>query len=265
MRAVLVGRVSTEHASQETSLERQRAELEDLAHRRGWTVVGWFEDRSSGSKVASREGLGRALEELARGRADILVVHDLDRLGRDVRGMLETVDALSKIGKGLYVRDQEIDATGPFGRLVFTILCAVGEFYRRDGRRKVREGLARRRRRGLALGRTRELDWTKLPRAWVLRNEGRSWKELAAELGGTRSGWSNAFSKIERLGYCHAVGELEGKPVACILYSGHGGERHLSCAADDSTRWWVSPNPPPSPVANPAIHAASPPSPGKVP
>lgn len=262
MRAVLVGRVSTRHDSQETSLERQRAELEELARRKGWTIVGWFHDRASGAEVAKRPGLGAALDELFRGRADLLVVHDLDRLGRNAREMLATVDALHAAGKSFYVRDAEIDATGPMGRFTFTVFAAVHEFYRRDNRRKVMEGQARARGRGKVLGAVAKMDWGLYPRVLELRAEGATWPEAAKAVGqGSDSAWSSLYSRSVGTPCPHKAQQPDGPwngPWLCCLYKGHGQGRHL----DPLRGWWqVTPtgilgNAPPNPATQAALAAA---------
>src|SRR5689334_16816178 len=194
LRVVAVGRVSTRKKSQETSLQRQRAELDELSARKGWKMVGWFEDKSTGATML-RPGVQEALDLLFRGRADALVVHDLDRLGRDVRELLATVDALAAKGKGLYVRDWEIDATGAHGRMVFTFFAMFAEYFRRLHGDKVRGGLAAAKRRGRLPGRKPKLDYSKTDRAFQMRVEEYSWREIAVELGGTAGAWSKHLQR----------------------------------------------------------------------
>jgi DNA invertase Pin-like site-specific DNA recombinase len=196
LRVVGLGRVSTRKRSQETSLDRQRAELAELAARRGWRLVGWFEDRASGGTML-RPGLQAALDLVFSRRADALLVHDIDRLGRDVRDLLATVDALAAQGKGLYIRDWEIDATGAHGRMTFTFFAMFAEYYRRQHGEKVRSGLARAAQRGRRPGRARTIDYARAEQARQLRIEGQSWREIAAQLGGTGGAWSRLLSRID--------------------------------------------------------------------
>jgi DNA invertase Pin-like site-specific DNA recombinase len=194
LRAVLLGRVSSRKSSQETSLPRQGAELSALARRKGWVVVGWHFDRITGATL-DRPGLQAALDDLARGRADVLVVADLDRLGRDAREMLATIDAIHSWGKGFYAMRGEIDGTGAAGRLVFSIFASVSEFFSRAAGEKIRAGLAHARAEGRIGGRPRLLDYAKLPRARALRRRRASWSQIATELGGTRNAWARAVSR----------------------------------------------------------------------
>lgn len=195
MKAVLLCRVSTDKEQQETSIDRQLARLEEIARRRGWEVVATFTEQESG-RTMNRRAVQEALELVRRRRAGVIVVDHLFRFGRNAKEMLETVDALSAMGGALYEADHELDTTGPLGRLVFTILAAVGEFYVRDGSRKIREGQARARANGKRIGRQRTIDYGLTERARELRAGGASWSKVAAELGGTRNAWARRLSRV---------------------------------------------------------------------
>lgn len=194
-RAILLARVSTSKESQETSIDRQLARLRATAAARDWKIVLELLVEESGRNVLGRGDIRQALDLIVRRRADVLAVDHLFRLGRNAKEMLETVDIISAAGGAFYEQDHEIDTTGPFGRMGFTMLAAVGEFYSRDGSRKIREGLERARARGKRLGRRPTLDYLKLPKAQKLRSRGASWGEIALNLGGTPGAWSLAVKR----------------------------------------------------------------------
>lgn len=188
LRAVLVARVSTERRSQDASCPRQISNLRDVAKRRGWVVVATFSDRGSGAETGP--GLRSALRLIAKGDADALAVCAIDRLGRDVRQMLENVDNVRQWGGCFFVLDQEIDTTSPEGRMQFTLLATLAEFQRRANRRGVIAGIEHARKKGVRLGRKPKLTGRALDRAIALRNVvgvGRRsprplWREVAAAL-----------------------------------------------------------------------------------
>jgi DNA invertase Pin-like site-specific DNA recombinase len=196
-RAILLARVSTSKESQETSIDRQLARLRATAAAREWTIVLELLVDESGRNVIGREDVKQALDLIVRRRADILAVDHLFRLGRNAKEMLEAADIISAAGGAFYEQEREIDTTGPFGRMAFTMLAAVGEFYSRDGSRKIREGLQRARERGVVLGRRRTIDYAQLQRARELRAAAppASWTEIAEELGGSPGAWSRALSR----------------------------------------------------------------------
>ncbi len=196
MRAVLLARVSTGKDQQETSIDRQLARLEEIAKLRGWVVVDRLVEQESGRRVEQRAAIVRALELVRRRKADLLVVDHLFRFGRNTKEMLATVDELSAMGGALYEADHHFDTTVPAGRLFFTIMAAVGEFYAGEGVRKIKEGQARARQNGKVIGRPRSLDYADTAVARELREQGRTWEEIATCLGGSPGAWSRRLSRL---------------------------------------------------------------------
>lgn len=86
-----------------------------------------FSDRASGT-LDQRPELTLLLDFLREG--DTLVVWRLDRLGRSLRHLVETVNALSDRGVGFVSLHENISTTTPGGRLVFHVFAALAEFER---------------------------------------------------------------------------------------------------------------------------------------
>ena len=80
-----------------------------------------FRDKASGAKT-ERPGLQEAIEFLREG--DSLVVWRLDRLGRSLKHLLETVSMLEERGIGFRSLQESIDTTTSGGRLIFHIFGA---------------------------------------------------------------------------------------------------------------------------------------------
>jgi DNA invertase Pin-like site-specific DNA recombinase len=107
-----------------------------------------YSDHASG-KVDDRPGLISVLKALRQG--DTLMVWKLDRLGRDLRHLVNTVHGLEVRGvafKVLTGHGANIDTTTPTGRLVFGIFAALAEFERELIAERTRAGLAAARARG---------------------------------------------------------------------------------------------------------------------
>src|ERR671916_896229 len=109
-----------------------------------------FTDRVSGAK-AERPGLANALGHLRDG--DTLVVWRLDRLGRSLPHLIETVTALADRGVGFKSLTESIDTTNTGGRLIFHIFGALAEFERDLIRERTQAGLKAARARGRKGGR----------------------------------------------------------------------------------------------------------------
>ena len=113
-----------------------------------------FEETASGA-TADRPVLAEALAYLRPG--DTLVVWRLDRLGRSLRHLIETVAALAERGVGFKSLGEQIDTTTPGGKLVFHVFGALAEFERDLIRERTNAGLAAARARGRAGGRPKKL------------------------------------------------------------------------------------------------------------
>jgi len=113
-----------------------------------------FTDKVSGTK-AERKGLTEALSHLREG--DALVVWRLDRLGRSLRHLIDTVTELHDRGVGFKSLQENIDTTTSGGKLVFHIFGALAEFEREIIRERTQAGLASARSRGKVGGRPKAL------------------------------------------------------------------------------------------------------------
>lgn len=117
-----------------------------------------YKDSISGTRD-SRPGLDACLAALAPG--DTLVIWKLDRLGRSLRHLVNTVGELTARGIGLKVLTGEgamIDTTTTSGRLMFGIFAALAEFERELIVERTRAGIAAARARGQHCGRRPKLN-----------------------------------------------------------------------------------------------------------
>jgi DNA invertase Pin-like site-specific DNA recombinase len=146
-----------------------------------------YTDAASG-KRDDRPGLDACIKALRHG--DTLVVWKLDRLGRDLRHLVNLVGDLTKRGIGLKVLAGEgasIDTTTANGRLVFAIFAGLAEFERELIIERTKAGLAAARARGRSGGRPFKMTPAKLRLAQAAMGKPETKvAELCAELGITR-------------------------------------------------------------------------------
>jgi DNA invertase Pin-like site-specific DNA recombinase len=152
--SVLVGymRVSKNDGSQTLDLQRDALLKANINEER------IYEDLASGRKDA-RPGLQNCLKALQPGNT--LVVWKLDRLGRDLKHLVNTVEDLRNRDIGFKVltgHGAQIDTTTANGRLIFGIFAALSEFERELIIERTRAGLAAARARGRNGGRPRKMD-----------------------------------------------------------------------------------------------------------
>ncbi|MBI1173619.1 recombinase family protein [bacterium] len=146
--------------------------------------VRLFEDRASGAS-ADRPGLAACLDFLRPG--DVLVVLDLDRLGRLAAELIALIDALAGRGIGFRALNAPMDTTTPAGRAFLQIQAAFAEMERNILRQRVNEGLAAARARGRKGGRPRVMTAEKLRYAMhLMADRNRPIPAICAELGGLR-------------------------------------------------------------------------------
>src|SRR3954447_25801580 len=180
---MLVGyvRVSKADGSQVTDLQR------DALLAAGVDARHLYEDAVSG-KRDDRPGLAACLKALREG--DTLVVWKLDRLGRDLRHLVNTVHDLTARGIGFKVlsgHGASIDTTSPSGKLVFGIFAALAEFERELIIERTKAGMASARARGRNGGRPYKMTAAKLRLAMAAMGKPETKiGELCQELGITR-------------------------------------------------------------------------------
>lgn len=160
-----------------STLDQDPALQLDALAAAGCTKV--FDDRASGAR-ADRPGLRQALDYVRDG--DVLVVWKLDRLGRSLAHLIETVTALEQRGVGFRSITEAIDTTTPGGRLVFHLFGALGQFERDLIRERARAGLAAAAARGRKGGRKPAVDAEKLARARSMVAKGLTVREAAIRL-----------------------------------------------------------------------------------
>lgn len=176
---MLIGyaRVST----QDQNLDLQR----DALTQAGCEKI--YEEKVSGSRTERAE-LAWALEALREG--DTLVVWKLDRLGRSLPHLVQTVRSLEERGVGFRSLQESLDTTTSGGKLVFHIFAALAEFERDIIRERTQAGLAAARARGRKGGRPPGRDENKRAAAIALsKDKDRPVAEICRMLGISRASY----------------------------------------------------------------------------
>ena len=117
-----------------------------------------FTDTASGSST-DRKGLEEALEFVREG--DMLGVWRLDRFGRSLKHLIETITNLQKDNIAFQSITENIDMTTSGGKLIFHILGALAEFERDIINERTQAGLIAARARGRLGGRLKILNQKK--------------------------------------------------------------------------------------------------------
>ena len=178
MTAALYAHVSTVDQTRENQL----LELRRYCAARSWTAVEFVDHAVSGARE-SRPALDALLVSVRRRKVDAVVVWRLDRLGRNLRHLILTVDELQAMGLAFVSLGEGIDTSTPSGRLQLHILGAMAEFERARIAERVSLGLARAKAQGRRLGRPRR----RVTDREIELTNGMSVRQAAASLGVSKS------------------------------------------------------------------------------
>jgi DNA invertase Pin-like site-specific DNA recombinase len=181
MTTIGYARVSTDSQT----LDAQNAAL------RGAGCAKVFAEKQSGAKT-DRAQLAKAIAALTEG--DTLIVTKLDRLARSTRDLLNTLDAIGKVGATFKsLGDPWCDTTTPHGRLMLTVLGGLAEFERHLILARTSDGRERARARGVRFGRKLKLTAHQRQEAMARRDAGEALTEIARS-------YAVSHSTISRLG-----------------------------------------------------------------
>lgn len=187
MRVVLYARCSTQKADQDPAV--QLDQLRAWAERRGWVVVAEHRDRVSGDPSRRRgdpPGLANALGMIERREADVIAVFAADRLVRSPVGLLQLVARVQSLGGHVASLQDgaDLDTTSDVGELFLFLRGWYARMELKLIRARIKAGLDRARAEGTKLGRPRS-DGPTHDQVASLRDAGRSWSQIAGELGCT--------------------------------------------------------------------------------
>jgi DNA invertase Pin-like site-specific DNA recombinase len=196
-RVALYARVSTKGLGQDP--EGQLIGLREYAERRGWTIADEYVDNGySGAKSNTRPALQRLWKDARQRKFDVVAVWKLDRFGRSLRDLVNSLDEFRGLGIEFVSLTEAIDFGSSLGAVMFALIGAMAEFERNLIRERVAMGMERARRQGRNLGRPK----VEVNPHYVaaLRNDGLSWNEIASKLGVGRGTVCRAFESLSQKG-----------------------------------------------------------------
>src|SRR5258706_3931262 len=165
------------------STDDQKPTLQtDALHATGCERI--FTDKGVSGTATTRPQLDRCLTALKPG--DVLVVWKLDRLGRNLAHLIETIDALRVRGVGFQSLSEAIDTTSAQGKLLLHMLGALAEFERSLIAERTTAGRAAAAKRGVRFGRAVKLNTQQAKHARELRAGGKAVPDIAGLLGVSR-------------------------------------------------------------------------------
>ena len=179
MRVVKYQRISTHHQD----LENQTQSIDTQIERLGWDCTGEYKEVESGMKSRdSRPQLRRLLRDSRLRMFDRVMVYSLDRLGRSVVDVINTINELEEVGVNVFVVKNSIDTSTSQGKL-FTYFCSIfGEMERDMIVSRQKSSIERLREQNKKWGMGKLLSHDTREQIVKLRNEGISYRNICKEL-----------------------------------------------------------------------------------
>ena len=174
----IYARVSTD----KQAVDMQLAELEAYLKKREWVLFQEYIDQGYTGGNSKRPAFSQMMGAARKRKFDVLLVWKLDRLGRSLKDLINTLDELGALGIDFISYENQLDTSTPTGKLVFHVIGAVAEFEKDIIRERVKAGLENAKRKGKRLGRPPISDAV-LEKAKALRDEGLSFRKIGKRLG----------------------------------------------------------------------------------
>lgn len=184
--AIIYARVSTlDQATEGVSLEAQRIACRGWAgmYAQGANEYFYVDEGISGSSLAHRPQLNRALDQVAISKKPVFVTYSLSRLSRSTQDTLWIAEYLESNNCELVSLSEHIDTTTAAGKMVFRMLAVLAEFERDQVSERTRLGMEQLRREGKRFSRYPEYPpevRERIQRAH--HKDGKGFAEIAREL-----------------------------------------------------------------------------------
>jgi putative DNA-invertase from lambdoid prophage Rac len=161
-----------------------------VSYRREWSVVACVEDIGSAAK--KRPQREEFIKLAKRRQLDVIIVWRLDRWGRSLIDLMESLRDLTALGVGFVSITEALDLTTPTGRAMTGMIAVFAEFERDILRERVRAGMAKARKNGKAIGRPATAR-AKADRIRELFDQGLNKQQIAEQL---RIGRASVFRAL---------------------------------------------------------------------
>jgi DNA invertase Pin-like site-specific DNA recombinase len=152
IRVGLYARISTSDKGQTPEL--QLTPLREYCKARGWTVSGEYVDKGISAVKDRRPQLDKLVNDAKKRRLDYVLVWRLDRWGRSLKHLINSLSELQALGIAFVSYQENIDLSTPAGKMMFHIVGAMAEFERSLIIERVKAGMEIARLRGQNIGRT---------------------------------------------------------------------------------------------------------------
>lgn len=152
VKVALYSRVSTEEQTNNFSLDAQRDLLVKYAKDNNFTIVGEYIDGGYSGTSDDRPEFQKMMEDAKQGKFRLVLFYKYDRLFRNNRHLLNTVEQLSQYGVAIKSITEPFDTSNPMGKCMVSIIGSMAELERNNFIERSKQGKLRRYREGYYAG-----------------------------------------------------------------------------------------------------------------
>ena len=188
-KVVIYTRVST----LDQTIDNQLIELRDHCSKMGWEVVKEYADEGLSGTLSrdKRPALNSLIKDAYRKRFDSVVCWDISRIGRSMKELILFLSDMKDRGIGICSVRQGFDTSTSMGEIMFQFVGILSSWEREMIRERTLAGLERARRDGKTLGRRKVTNDKITAQIIELRNDKKSIREIASEVGVSRGTVNN--------------------------------------------------------------------------
>jgi DNA invertase Pin-like site-specific DNA recombinase len=198
----------------EQHVETQLYDLRQLAQNRGFEVVAEYTDHGVSGAKARRPGLDALMADACKRKFSVVLVTAFDRMARSTKHFLQVIDEFDSLGIEFVSRRENVDTSGPMGRLFVTLIGSIAELERSLIAERIRQGMHRAKLEGQRLGR-QPLD---VDREAVVaaRLNGMSLSQTAKKYGVSRASVIRFVRNAQADTNCGQFAAAEQPTAACV-------------------------------------------------
>ena len=177
MRVVKYQRVSTSKQDYENQTKALDKQIELL----GWDCVGEYKEVVSGVKD-TRPQLQKMIEDARLRKFDRVIVFALDRLGRKIVQVVNTIHSLEECGVHLFVVKESVDTSNSQGKIFANFISIFSQLERDMMISRQKEAIDRIRTNGGKWGKGKLISQEQRDRIVALRTQGLSYRGICKEV-----------------------------------------------------------------------------------
>ena len=177
--------IYTRVSTLDQTVDNQLIELRDHCSKMGWEIVKEYSDEGLSGTLSreKRPALNSLIKDAYRKRFDSVVCWDVSRIGRSMKELVLFLSDMKDKGVGICSVRQGFDTSTTMGEIMFQFVGILSSWEREMIRERTLAGLERAKSEGKTLGRRKVTNDTITAKIIQLRNEKKSIRQIASEVG----------------------------------------------------------------------------------